>query len=66
MTEAEFEGYDILLVAHGDPLQIFQTILHASFHSHSSEKNGILDANPVDICVKIKLTENNCSASNVQ
>jgi hypothetical protein len=32
MTEAECEGYVILLVAHGDPLQIFQTILHASFH----------------------------------
>nr|ABK24043.1 unknown [Picea sitchensis] len=38
-------GYAILLVAHGDPLQIFQTILHATLDSHSCEKNGILDAN---------------------
>jgi len=45
MTEAECEGYAILLVAHGDPLQIFQTILHATFHSHSFEKNGLVDAN---------------------
>jgi len=45
MTEAECEGYAILLVAHGDPLQIFQTILHATLDSHSYEKNGILDAN---------------------
>lgn len=45
MTEAECEGYAILLVAHGDPLQIFQTILHATIHSDSFEKNGILDTN---------------------
>ena len=32
LTEEECEGYVILLVAHGDPLQILQTILHASFH----------------------------------
>ncbi|GLJ36620.1 hypothetical protein SUGI_0736620, partial [Cryptomeria japonica] len=41
--EAECEGYGILLVAHGDPLQIFQAILHASFHNHPTEKNGILE-----------------------
>lgn len=45
MTETECEGYAILLVAHGDPLQIFQTILHATLHSPSFEKNGILNAN---------------------
>uniref|UniRef100_A0A0D6R9J4 Phosphoglycerate mutase (2,3-diphosphoglycerate-dependent) n=1 Tax=Araucaria cunninghamii TaxID=56994 RepID=A0A0D6R9J4_ARACU len=43
--EAECEGYGVLIVAHGDPLQIFQTILHATIHKHSSEKNGILEGN---------------------
>ncbi|XP_061344145.1 uncharacterized protein LOC133290100 isoform X2 [Gastrolobium bilobum] len=30
IMESEFEGCAILVVSHGDPLQIFQTILHAA------------------------------------
>ncbi|GAU43385.1 hypothetical protein TSUD_254680 [Trifolium subterraneum] len=30
VMESEFEGCAILVVSHGDPLQIFQTILHAA------------------------------------
>ncbi|XP_008781273.1 uncharacterized protein LOC103701091 [Phoenix dactylifera] len=40
--EAEFQGCTILVVSHGDPLQILQTVLHAVKEHASSSAEGIL------------------------
>eukprot|EP01018_Ginkgo_biloba_P039506 Gb_29002 [translate_table: standard] len=45
MIESECEGCGIIIVGHGDPLQILQTILHAAFINQSFEKNGFLEGN---------------------
>ncbi|CAL9072333.1 unnamed protein product [Musa textilis] len=42
VIEAEFQGYVFLVVSHGDPLQILQTILHATKELASSNEIDIL------------------------
>lgn len=43
--EAGCEGWAILIVAHGDPLQIFQAILQAALKNSSLEKSAIPNGN---------------------
>lgn len=42
--EAEFQGCTVLVVSHGDPLQILQSILHAA---HQSSRSSFADLSPI-------------------
>ncbi|XP_059461451.1 uncharacterized protein LOC132190465 isoform X1 [Corylus avellana] len=41
IMESEFQGCAILIVSHGDPLQILQTVLHAVKQHIASSSNGL-------------------------
>ncbi|KAJ0963834.1 hypothetical protein J5N97_028956 [Dioscorea zingiberensis] len=40
--ESQYEGCTVLVVSHGDPLQILQTVIHAAKEHSSSDSEGII------------------------
>ncbi|KAJ6311128.1 hypothetical protein OIU76_015786 [Salix suchowensis] len=41
IIESEFQGCAVLIVSHGDPLQIFQTVLNATKQNTESSSNDL-------------------------
>ncbi|KAG0601316.1 hypothetical protein M758_11G101400 [Ceratodon purpureus] len=54
--EAEVQGCAVLVVSHGDTLQILQTVVHAALTAMSSSDNGTLGSHLADVITRATLS----------